>query len=51
MKFRVYADGTVIEEEYFDEWDNGQPYYDDYQEVEMPVELYDYIFRYGQEVG
>lgn len=43
MKYRVYADGNVLEEEYFEEFDNTMPYSDDYQEIDIPEELYDYL--------
>ena len=39
MKFRIYADGTVIDEELFEEKDNSQPYYDDYAEHDVPDEI------------
>lgn len=34
IKFRIYADGNVVHEDEFPEYDNGQPYYDDYSEHE-----------------
>jgi hypothetical protein len=43
MKFRIYADGSIIEEDLFDEYDNSIPYYDDYQEIDIPEELLDYL--------
>ena len=43
MKFRLYADGTVIDEDSFAEYDNSIPYYDDYKEVDIPIEILDHI--------
>jgi hypothetical protein len=37
--YRIYADGTVVHEDEFDEWDNSQPYYDDYGTYEVPVRI------------
>ena len=34
--YRVYANGTVVHEDDFDEWDNAQPYYDDYAVYTVP---------------
>ena len=34
--YRVYADGWVVHEDDFEEYDNSQPYYDDYKTVEVP---------------
>ena len=34
-KYRVYADGTVVHEDGFAEYDNSIPYYDDYIEIEV----------------
>lgn len=42
-KYRVYANGTVIDEDDFEAHDNGQPYYDDYAEFDLPIELVDHI--------
>lgn len=41
--FRIFPDDTVVHE---DDFDNGNPdyqYYDDYEEVELPEEVIDYI--------
>lgn len=35
MKVRIYADGTRITEDEFEEYDNSAPYYDDYTEFEI----------------
>ena len=35
MKVREYADGTIITEDEFEEYDNSVPYYDDYREFEI----------------
>jgi hypothetical protein len=43
MKFRIYADGFVVEEDDFECMDNSIPYYDDYQEIDIPEELLDYL--------
>jgi hypothetical protein len=50
MKFRVYADGRVLNEDEFNEADNSLPYYDDYAEYEVPEEIIDEIISYN-EVG
>lgn len=34
--YRQYADGTIVVEDDFDEFDNSLPYYDDYKEVAIP---------------
>ena len=36
MRYRIYADGTVVPEDNFDELDHAQPYYDDYEEWNLP---------------
>jgi len=44
FKFRVYADGTVINQDLFEEYDNIQVgYTDDHKEYELPECLIDYI--------
>ena len=43
VKFRVYADGTVVHQDDFAERDNSQPYYDDYAEYVVPAEIVDYL--------
>lgn len=43
MKYRIYASGTIITEDEFEEYDNSLPYYDDYSEHEIPEELVDFI--------
>ncbi len=40
ISFRIYADGTIVSEDDFSEYDNSTPYYDDYAEHTMPYELY-----------
>ena len=45
MKYRVYADDTVITEDDFEEWDNSQPYYDDYAEFDIPDIIIDFILN------
>ena len=37
--YRIYADGTVVHEDDFDEYDNSLPYYDDYGTYEVPVAI------------
>ena len=41
MTYRIYADGTVVHEDDFEEWDNAQPYYDDYSVHTVPDETDD----------
>lgn len=41
IKYRLYADGSLVSEEDFEERDNSLPYYDDYFETDVPVELED----------
>lgn len=45
IKYRIYADGNVVAEDDFSEYDNAQPYYDDYREVEVPVEVVNFIVQ------
>lgn len=56
-KYRVYAGtGTVVEEDLFNEYDNAQPYYDDYAEItlsdafieefnKLPLDLVHYLIE------
>lgn len=43
MKFRIYTDGNVINEDQFSEIDNAQPYYDDYTEISVPDLVVEHI--------
>jgi hypothetical protein len=43
ISYRVYANGWVVSEDEFDDYDNAQPYYDDYVEVHIPNELLEYL--------
>jgi len=43
MKFRIYADGTISEEDLFNELDKGTPIYDDFETIDVPDELIYYI--------
>jgi len=43
VKYRIYADGTVLHEDDFDEVDHSSPYHDDYLEYTIPVVLRDNI--------
>jgi hypothetical protein len=44
IKVRIYADGTRITEDEFEEYDNSIPYYDDYREFEIDDwELEDFL--------
>lgn len=43
IKYRVYANGEVLTEDEFEEADNANPYYDDYAEFDLPVELIDHL--------
>ena len=40
-KYRIYACGTVVHEDYFSEYDNTPPFYDDYSEWVVPDECGD----------
>ena len=42
-QYRLYADGLVYHEDDFDDVDNCRPYYDDYQTIDIPDEVVDYI--------
>ncbi|MCI5220487.1 MAG: hypothetical protein D3914_15165 [Candidatus Electrothrix sp. LOE2] len=42
-KYRIYADGTVVHEDEFEEYDHAQPYSDDYRTVSVPDEVIDFI--------
>lgn len=39
--FRIYADGTVVHEDDFSEYDNAQPYDDDYSVHTVAQEIID----------
>jgi hypothetical protein len=44
IKVRIYADGTRITEDEFEEYDTSTPYYDDYTEFEIEDwELEDFL--------
>jgi hypothetical protein len=51
VTYRVYADGTVVHEDEFGEWDNAQPYYDDYGQYDIPIELEQYIADWGKAIA
>lgn len=38
IQMREYADGTIITEDEFDEYDNALPYYDDYRQFESTID-------------
>lgn len=44
IKFRIYADGNVVHEDEFPEYDNSFPYYDDYAEYETDEDDNIYIY-------
>ena len=39
MQYRIYASGTLVHEDDFEEYDNAQPYYDDYGTYDIPEEV------------
>jgi hypothetical protein len=41
--YRIYADGGVYHEDDFEAKDNSQPYYDDYETVEVPDAIIEHI--------
>ncbi len=43
VSYRLYADGRVVHEDDWDEEDNSLPYYDDYGQYDIPVEIVDDI--------
>jgi len=44
VAYRIYADGRITHEDDFNEDDNSlPPYYDDYETVEVPEDLIDFI--------
>ena len=43
VTYRVYADDTVVHEDDFAEYDNAQPYSDDYGTYVVPVALVDHL--------
>lgn len=49
IKYRLYADGTVVHEDDFAYWDNSQPFYDDYTEVALPYGMADIAANFGLE--
>lgn len=46
VTYRVYAEGTVVHMDDFEEYDNAQPYYDDYAVYTIPVELEEHLLTY-----
>lgn len=42
-QYRIYADGTVVHEDDFEEYDHAQPYYDDYRTVSVPDKIVGFI--------
>ena len=43
IKYRLYAGGNVIDEDEFDDFDHATPYYDDYLEIEIPIQIIEHI--------
>ena len=43
VTYRVYASGWIVHEDDFEEYDNSQPYYDDYGTYTIPVELEEHL--------
>ena len=43
IKYRLYADGSVCHQDEFYEKDHSQPYYDDYEVIEVPEEVINHI--------
>ena len=41
IKYRLYACGDLVSEDLFSEYDNAHPYYDDYYQTDVPIELED----------
>lgn len=39
IEYRLYPCGTLIDESLFSEYDNQQPYYDDYYQTSVPVDI------------
>jgi len=49
MRYRIYADGTIINEDDFAEWDNSSPYQDDYAEYNVNDEIEAFILEEAKE--
>jgi len=49
MKYRIYASGTIINEDDFAEWDNSLPLYDDYSEHDVNDEIEAHILEESKE--
>jgi len=45
--FRLYADGTVVHQDDFSEYDNAVPYYDDFGTYTIPEQIVDYLIEGG----
>jgi hypothetical protein len=45
IQYRLDPDGTIVHEDDFDEQGNHLPYYDDYQSVDVPEAVIDYIIE------
>ena len=43
MKYRIYADNSIVHEDDFEDVDHRVPYHDDYQTVDIPDVLIEYI--------
>jgi hypothetical protein len=39
IAYRLYACGNLISEDLFEEYDNMQPYYDDYCQTAVPLDI------------
>jgi len=47
-KYRIYADNTVVHEFNFEEYDDAQPYHDDYSVYEIPDLIIEHIEEEGK---
>jgi hypothetical protein len=42
-EYRIHADGTIVHQDDFTEYDNMQPFFDDYEVVAVPDVLINFI--------
>lgn len=47
-QYRLYADGTVVHQDDFADYDNATPFYDDYQTVTIPDAIRSFIEESSQ---
>jgi hypothetical protein len=49
--YRIYADGTIVHQDDFHEWDHSQPYYDDFTCYSIADALEKHLYQLGYDDG